>query len=219
LKAGYTDINMVLDRSGSMESIKTETINGVNTFLEKQKELPGSASFTLAQFDNYYEVVHGGVDIQFVPPLTDQTFFPRGTTALWDAIGRTIVDTGKRLESMPEAERPEKVIFVIMTDGFENASQEYKTADTINRMITHQRETYNWEFVFLGANQDAIAAAQKIGITRAAAMTYGANTVGVKAVMDSLNANVASYRSGGIAGQPFAFNDEDRKKQQDAGVK
>lgn len=218
MKTGYTDINIVLDRSGSMDSIKDDTIEGVNTFLADQKALPGEATFTLAQFDHEYETIYEAEKLSSVKPLDGTTFVPRGRTALLDAIGRTINATGKRLADLPEHERPEKVIFVIVTDGQENDSKEFRDRTKINEMITHQRESYAWEFVFLGANQDAIAVAGSIGITRSASMTYAANATGVSHAFAAISKNMASYRAGGQV-RGFAFDEEDRKKQKDAGVK
>jgi hypothetical protein len=217
MKDNLTDINVVLDRSGSMSSVRTDTIGGFNTFLKAQKEAVGEANFTLAQFDHEYEIVHNGVGIQTVPELTAETFVPRGNTALLDAIGRTINETGARLSKLPDDERPAKVIFVILTDGAENASHEF-TKQQINEMITKQREVYKWDFVFLGANQDAIAVGTGFGVAAGSTMTYAANTMGTQSVYSSLARNVASYRSGGMQGQSI-FTDEDRQEQTKAGAK
>src|SRR5512138_1904469 len=139
MKSGYADINIVLDRSGSMESIRQATIAGFNKFLAEQKQAPGEATLTLAQFDDIYEVVHRAANLNSVEPLTEKTYAPRNTTALLDAIGKTINETGGRLAAMAEDERPERVIFVIITDGLENASQEF-TVERVNEMIAHQRD-------------------------------------------------------------------------------
>jgi hypothetical protein len=216
MKQGYTDISIVLDRSGSMDSVKSDTIGGFNSFLKAQKEVPGEATITLAQFDDIYEVVYEGKKLQDAPLLNDQTFVPRGTTALLDAIGRTINATGKRLASMPEAERPEKVIFVILTDGYENASREFKVEE-INDMIRHQRDVYAWEFAFIGANQDAITSASQMGIQAANALTYAANTVGTQQAFSSLTQNIAAYRTNQKL--DMSFSQEDREKQKNASKK
>ncbi|MHC5541508.1 vWA domain-containing protein, partial [Singulisphaera rosea] len=180
MKANATDITLVLDRSGSMDPIADDTIGGVNAFVAEQKKLPGEASYTLVQFDHEYFQVFGGIPLGDVPPLTRETFVPRGTTALLDAIGRAIVETGLRLSAKPEPERPSIVIFVIMTDGQENASQEY-TADRINGMITHQREVYSWQFIFLGANQDALQTGGALGVHNGTALSCAANGAGTRA--------------------------------------
>ena len=148
-------------------------------------------------------------------PLDGETFVPQGSTALLDAIGRTINDTGKRLERMAEDQRPEKVIFVVLTDGEENASREF-SAEKVNDMITHQRDAYKWEFVFLGANQDAITTASRLGIQPQNALTYAANSVGTKQAYRSLSANMLKMRSG--ATSDMGFTDEDREEQEKAGA-
>lgn len=213
MKQGYTHISFVLDRSGSMSTIKPDTIGGFNEFLKAQKETPGQASMTLVQFDTEYEVLQSMTDIQSVPPLTSDTFVPRGSTALLDAIGRTINETGKRLGDMPDADRPEKVLFVILTDGLENSSREFSN-NRINDMITHQRDKYGWQFVYLGANQDAIATAAKMGIQPQSAMTYTATAEGAANTFGALSRQTTSYRSAGT--KDFAWSDEDREKAKDS---
>lgn len=215
MKENYTDISIVLDRSGSMESIKDDTIGGFNSFLSEQKKVPGAATITLAQFDDVYETVYQAIDLQAAPLLNDQTFVPRGTTALLDAIGRTINETGKRLAAMAESNRPAKVIFVILTDGHENASREFSMPQ-INEMIRRQRDTYSWEFVFLGANQDAIASAGQMGIQAANAMTYAANKVGTEAAFYSVAKKMTAVRMNQAAS--MAFDEEDREAQRKAGA-
>ena len=217
MKQNLTDINVVLDRSGSMESVRTDTIGGFNAFLKTQKEAPGEATLTLAQFDDQYEIVHNGKNIQDVPNLTAETFVPRGMTALLDAIGRTVNATGARLSAMPEDQRPGKVIFVILTDGQENKSSEFTKAK-INEMIKHQKEAYRWDFVFLGANQDAIHAGTSLGINAGNTMTYAANSKGTAAAFASVGATMCAYRSGASQAKNQFFSDEDRKKQKNAGA-
>src|ERR1035437_3209746 len=151
MKENYTHISVVLDRSGSMSSIASDTIGGFNTFLKTQKEAVGTCTFSLMQFDNEHTIIHDGVDINEVPDLDATTFVPRGGTALWDAIGRTIHATGAYLGKMKEADRPEKVVFVIITDGDENSSREFSHAK-VREMIKHQTDKYQWGIIFLGAN-------------------------------------------------------------------
>lgn len=216
MKENLTDITIVLDRSGSMESIKNDTIGGFNSFLSDQQKADGEGLFTLVQFDDRYEVNCSAINLKDALALNDKTFSPRGSTALLDAIGRTIQSTGKRLDAIQEDDKPAKVVFVIITDGFENASKTYNQ-HTINDMIAHQRDVYLWEFVFLGANQDAISTASGLGINAANAITYAANAAGASAVMDSLSSNLVSYRTG--RSKSLAFTDEDRQEQTKAGVK
>ena len=212
-KQNYTDITFVLDRSGSMSVIREETITGFNVFLSEQQKVPGEATMTLAQFDHEYEMVYEARQLKDTPALNGDTYVPRGYTALLDAIGRTINSTGNRLAGMQEDQRPDKVIFVILTDGLENYSKEFNSS-RINEMIKSQRANYQWEFVFLGANQDAIDVAGNIGIAAAAAMTFTANTVGTGHLYRAISKNIASYRTGQSTG--VSFSDEDRQKQTDA---
>lgn len=212
-----TDITIILDRSGSMQSVRTDTIGGFNSFLAEQKKVDKPANISLVQFDDVYEVVYSDKDIKTADDLTDATFQPRGSTALYDAIGRTVNAIGKRLSDTSETDRPENVLVVIMTDGHENASKEFTSA-TVSQMIQHQQDAYQWQFVFVGANQDAVLSARALGINVNNAMSYAANAVGTQEVMRSMSANVASYRTSKVASD-LAFSDDDRKKQWDAGLK
>lgn len=160
MRSNLTDITVVMDRSGSMQACRSDAEGGLNRFIEDQKKQPGEALFTLVQFDTEYEFVHNGVPIQSVPHCS---LVPRGSTALLDAIGRAIIETGERLAKMPEPERPGLVILVILTDGQENSSREFSKAQ-VQEMIQHQQDVYKWQFVYLGANQDAFAEAANLGI-------------------------------------------------------
>lgn len=154
MNQNLTEIAFVMDRSGSMESMKREAIGGYNSFIDAQKQLPGEVRFTLVLFDNEYLKPIDHMPLTMVPHLNDTTFEPRGTTALLDAMGRTIDEIGKRLANTPEHERPSKVIIACMTDGYENASRHYSNAK-IAEMIALQQTTYSWEFQFLGATLEA----------------------------------------------------------------
>ena len=189
------EIGFVLDRSGSMNAMKEEAIGGINAFLESQQKLPGEARLTLVLFDHEYIVAHDGVPIKDVPLLDNHSYVPRGTTALLDAIGRTINTIGERLDRAPEPERPGKVIIAILTDGLENASQEFKRKE-IFKMIRHQREVYSWEFVFLGAKQDAISTGAKMGIPIANAVTFSEAPGGAARAFDAVSCVAAAYRAG-----------------------
>ena len=157
MKPDLTDITLVVDRSGSMEQVQKDAQGGVNSFIKEQAKEPGEALLTLVQFDTEYEFLHEGVPISQVP---EYKLVPRGMTALLDAVGRAINETGERLSKMKEQDRPGLVIFVVMTDGLENSSKEF-SKDLIKEMIKRQQEKYNWHFTFLGANQDAIATASR----------------------------------------------------------
>jgi hypothetical protein len=212
-----TDITIILDRSGSMESVKQDTIGGFNNFLSEQQKVEGEASLSLVQFDDQYEVVYVDKDILAADRLTENTFQPRGSTALLDAIGHTTIAVGQRLAALAEAERPDKVLLVIMTDGFENASHEFSAAQ-ISEMINHQRNVYSWEFMFIGANQDAVLSAQEIGIPAYSALTYAANAEGTQVAYSMIAGKVANYRKSKDA-EALRFNDDDRERQKKAGAK
>ena len=199
-KENSTLIAVVLDRSGSMQPLREATVAGLNQFLRGQRELAGTALLHFVQFDDQYEVKRHFEDLKQVPDLTQDDFQPRGSTALLDAIGRTIVEVGARLASTPEASRPSKIIFVIQTDGFENASHEYNYAK-IQEMISHQRDKYAWDFVFLGANQDAIATGGMLGIQAGATISYNANALSTQKTFQMVNRSVASSRIKGAGGQ------------------
>ena len=160
MKPSLTDITLVVDRSGSMEQIRKDAEGGVNTFIAEQAKEPGEALMTLVQFDTEYEFLHRGVPISEVPKYK---LIPRGGTALLDAVGRAINESGERLEKMAEGDRPGLVVFVVMTDGEENSSKEFSKA-RIKEMIQHQQDNYKWHFTFFGANQDAFAEAGGMGI-------------------------------------------------------
>ncbi len=216
MKQNHTDITIVLDRSGSMQSVASDTIGGFNTFLAAQRKAPGTASITLHQFDHEFETPIKAQDVQYAPELNAVTFVPRGNTALLDAIGRAVVDTASRMEAASPDQRAEKVVVVIITDGHENASREYTKAKVLE-MISHQREKYSWEFVFLGANQDAIGTGSGLGISAANSMTYAANSVGTTKAFESTGLNLTAMRSGGAAS--MAYSAKDRSEQLKAGVK
>ncbi len=211
MRTNHTDITILLDRSGSMASIAADTIGGFNTFLKDQKEAAGTAEISLYQFDHEFETNYVGKDIQEAEELTSKTFVPRGSTALLDAIGRAIVETGERLSKNPA----EKVVFVIITDGGENASREY-TRDKIFAMITEQKNSWAWQFVFLAANQDAISVGSSFGINAGNSMTYAANSVGTTMAFSSVSKNLSSMRCGTKV--DMSYEASDYKAQEDAGV-
>jgi uncharacterized protein YegL len=202
-----TDITLVIDRSGSMQERRADAEGGVNAFIEKQAQEPGEALLTLVQFDTEYEILHSGVPIGKVP---EYELVPRGATALLDAVGRAINETGERLSRLDEADRPGLVIFVITTDGLENSSREF-TRDRIREMIRHQQERYNWHFTFLGANQDAFAEAGGLGIPLAAAAQYSKDRVA--AAYEGTARKISRMRGQRRRGEPVvdAYTDEERE--------
>lgn len=194
MNKNLTEIAFVLDRSGSMESMKEQAITGFNHFLADQVSHPGDARLTLVLFDDEYLVPVAAKSLHEVPPLDSATYVPRNTTALLDAIGQTIDEIGQRLANTPEPERPGQVIVAILTDGLENASTRYTWADIAGR-IKHQHECYHWQFLFLGANQDAIATAARMHIHQANAATLQDNAAGYAQVAPhSLSRKIKSMR-------------------------
>lgn len=201
----YTHITLVADRSGSMSSIQGDAEGAINAFIEEQKKVPGRCTFTLIQFDDVIETVFDNVDLQSVGKYELR---PRNMTALADAWGRAINDTGDYLSSLPEAERPGNVILVVVTDGLENASREFSTAK-VREMTEHQRNTYNWQVIFLAANQDAVAVGRQYGVAPQSAMSYDMSG---RAVMDSYSSVSQAVTGVRTKGGSVAFTDEDRKK-------
>ncbi|MGJ8653050.1 MAG: vWA domain-containing protein [Opitutaceae bacterium] len=173
-----TEIAFILDRSGSMSSMAQEAIGGFNAFIEKQKEEPGEANISLILFDHEYLPTCTATPVDDMPLLSDTDYVPRGMTALLDAMGRTIDDLGKRLADLPESERPEDVIVVTLTDGLENSSNDY-THSKVAEMIKHQREKYNWEFLFLGADLASTEQAEMLNIPRSHSVQYANVSEGI----------------------------------------
>lgn len=193
-------IAVVLDRSGSMITVKDDTEGGLAAFLDTQTEAPGQTTVSLYQFDDKYEAVYENKALADVPPFTLR---PRGATALLDAVGRTITAVGEQLAAKPEDERPGEVIVVILTDGHENASHEF-TNRQIKTLITQQQDAYGWKFVFLGADQDAFAEARAMGIGRATTLSYS----GARTAESMTNAGRMVAR--GTASGLYAFSDDER---------
>lgn len=194
MKAGLTEMVFVIDRSGSMHGLEKETMGGFNSLVEKQRKEPDEAYVTTVLFDDRYEVLHDHVRLEDVPEMTDDQYWARGTTALLDALGKTISDVGRRLHETPEKERPEQVIVVVTTDGYENASREYSKAK-VREMIELQQNEYSWTFMFLGANMDAVAEAGSLGIDAGFARTYTASKRGQTNAYESLGQSMSAMRS------------------------
>lgn len=213
MRSDYTDISIVLDRSGSMVSVWEDTIGGFNAFIQRQQNLPGKCRVSLCQFDNEYECLYVARPIHDAPLLTRRTYEPRGSTALLQAMCLTIDATGARLAAMPEAARPARVLFVTITDGQENASPREYTYARLCDLVTRQRNEYKWDFVYLGANQDAFKTGARMGFDRGSTMTYTANDIGTASAFDSVSKYAANVRGGA---RNVAFDDEDKKWQQDA---
>lgn len=207
MNPNLTEIVCIVDRSGSMEAIQSDAEGGLNTFIEEQKKFPGEARLTIAQFDTEYEIVCSRVLIKDAPKYRLR---PRGNTALLDALGRTITTLGEQLSKTAEADRPSKIVVVIVTDGMENSSLEYK-ASKIFEMITHQREKYSWAFMFLAANQDAIKTATGLGMSGASSVSYAHTGVGVRRAYAMASSALKSYRSSGDVNDLTLTPDADDK--------
>jgi hypothetical protein len=198
----YTLLGVLVDRSGSMNRVREDMEGGLNSFIESQAKLPGKADLTLAQFNTDYEVVHQPMPIGDVPRFTLK---PGGMTALLDAVGKFVTDIGADLAQRPDDERPSKVIICIVTDGLENSSREWDR-ENVKKLVEQQQNDYQWEFVFLGANMDAVAEGASIGVRTASSMSFDTHAAGeTYAVMDSY---VATSRGGHSA----SFSEEDRKR-------
>lgn len=198
MRENLTEMVFVLDRSGSMSGLAADTIGGFNELIEKQKKIEGDAYVTTVLFDHEYEVLHDHVALKDVAPLTDKEYFARGSTALLDAVGRTINAVGARLAAAPEEERPEHVVFVITTDGMENASREY-TAKQVREMVEHQQQKYSWQFVFLGANMDAVSEARNLGISAKYAADFTPSHSGVRKMYSMALDSVMSDKRTGVS--------------------
>jgi uncharacterized protein YegL len=208
-KKELMDITIVLDRSGSMGGIKADAEGGLRAFVDEQKKTIANAKFTLVQFDTEYEVVYDAVPLKKVGKIS---LLPRGCTALLDAMGKTIISTTERLEALTKSKRPSKVLFVVVTDGLENSSVEYKK-DQVSALIKEREE--DWQFVFLAANQDAIQEGQQYGITRGSSMTYAATGQGIGQAFDALSHSTGCfYMSAGPTVD--CFFSEDARDAQDA---
>lgn len=194
MKQDLTELVFILDKSGSMAGLESDTIGGYNALLKKQQSTPGDATVTTVLFDDNDELLHDRINIRGVAPITENEYFVGGCTALLDAIGRTIRKIAQAQKHTAEAERAARVLFVITTDGMENASREY-TFPAIRQLIGQQKERYGWEFIFLGANMDAIATAVSVGIDADRAVNYKADSRGTQLNYAVMNDVVSEFRA------------------------
>lgn len=193
MKKGRTELVFIIDRSGSMGGLENDTIGGFNAMLQEQKAVEGDASVTTVLFDDQHELLHDRLDIQAIAPLTRKDYTVRGSTALLDAVGKTIHKIRNVQKSTAEEYRAEKVLFFVITDGEENASREYSTGD-IKKTIEHQQSKYGWEFVFIGANMDAVAEAGKLNIPAGRAWNYVADHAGICALYVDISKMSTEFR-------------------------
>ena len=208
-----TLIAVLLDRSGSMETVKSDTEGGFNAFIDAQRAEPGEARVTLAQFDTQYDVVYADRPIADVPRLSLQ---PRGGTALYDSLGKLITDVGADLAALAEDQRPGTVIVVVLTDGHEHSSREWSHA-AVTAAIARQESEYSWDFVFLGANMDAVAIGTSLGFAADKSMTWRTEGDGVAHAMVSASAYVSRKRAAGGRADVPGFSDADRKAARGTG--
>ena len=195
MKKNVTELVFILDKSGSMSGLEADTIGGYNAMLSKQKNEEGEATVTTVLFNHEIELLHDRINVRGIAPITEKEYEVSGTTGLLDAIGSTIQKIGNVQKRTSEEERAERVLFVITTDGMENASREYDY-DKVKAMISHQKVKYDWEFIFLGADIDAISTAAKFGIQEDFAVEYRADNEGTQLNFQTLNEAVSSFRQG-----------------------
>ena len=194
MKKNLTEIVFILDRSGSMAGLERDTIGGFNAMIEKQRREEGEAIISTVLFDNFSDVIHDRVSLDAISPLTEKEYYVRGCTALLDAVGSAIHHIGNVHKYAREEDRPEKTIFVITTDGFENASHRY-SYDKVKAQITRQKEKYGWDFLFLGANIDAAREAARFGIGADRAANYHADSIGTGVIYEAVSETVCNFRA------------------------
>lgn len=194
MKKNLTEIVFILDRSGSMAGLEADTIGGFNAMIEKQKREPGKALISTVLFDSDTQVIHDRVPLDRMKKLTESEYYVRGCTALLDAVGGAIHHIGNVHKYAREEDRPEKTLFVITTDGMENASRRY-CYDKVKTMIQRQKEKYGWEFLFLGANIDAAREAARFGIDADRAANYHADHQGTSVIYETVSEAVCQVRS------------------------
>ncbi|WP_191094081.1 vWA domain-containing protein [Nocardia colli] len=209
-----TLIAVLLDRSGSMQSIKSDTEGGFSAFIDEQRNVPKTIEVTLARFDTEYECVYANRPLAQVPPLD---LHPRGMTALYDAVGRLVTDVGAELAKRPEAERPGTVIVVVLTDGHENSSREWSHT-AVKSLITQQQDVYNWNFLFLGANMDAVAIGAQMGFDPNNSITYAAAPQGVSGVFRAASASSARLQTARPDALRRGFTDAEREQANPGGA-
>lgn len=195
MKNEMTELVFILDKSGSMAGLEKDTIGGFNALVEKQRQLQGDVRVTTVLFNQSYELLHDRISLKGISPLTEDDYEVGGTTALLDAIGSTVQKIANAQKRTMEEERADKVMFVITTDGMENASCEYNYKK-INEMIAMQKQKFNWEFIFLGANIDAVATARQFGVEEEFAVEYHADPEGTQLNYQVLSEAVTSFRTG-----------------------
>ncbi|MGN1377133.1 MAG: hypothetical protein ACI4V6_02170 [Dorea sp.] len=209
MKKGLTELVFVLDRSGSMSGLESDTIGGFNSLIDKQKKEEGEAVISAVLFDDVTEVLYDRVPLDKIEPMNDRQYYVRGCTALLDAVGGAIHHIGNVHKYAREEDRPEKTLFIITTDGMENASRRY-TYEKVKHMLERQKAKYGWEFLFLGANIDAIAVAGRFGIQANRAVKYECDGEGTQLNYEVLSKAVSRMRSCAATTAAMAFEENDR---------
>ena len=212
-KNNLTELVFILDRSGSIAGLESDTVGGFNAMLEKQKQEVGQVLVSTVLFDHEQQVVHDRVDIRRIAPMTEKEYFVRGCTALLDAVGGAIHHIGNVHKYAREEDRPEKTLFVITTDGMENASKRY-SYEKVKQMITRQQEKYGWEFLFIGANIDAVETASHFGICEDRAVNYTHDSVGTHVLYDTVSEAICCARGIGTIDAGWSKKiDEDYRRR------
>lgn len=214
MRQDYTDMTVILDRTGSMAKIAKDMMGGFDAFIKTQQQEPGECRVTLVQFDRtdiqpITEEVYVARPVAEVPPLV---LIPRGNTPLWDAVGLTITRTGERLKAIPEPDRPGHVLVYIITDGEENASRDW-TAERVKRLVQEQQDKYHWVFQFLGANINSFYVGAQMGLTAGKVADYSPDTVGVRGMFANNSARASTLRSQPSSTPMRDYTDEERKRQ------
>ena len=204
----YTEIVLVLDESGSMGHLRGDTIGSYNAFLAEQQALPDEARYSLVVFNTQHRYQVDGLPIRQVPQLTAETYRPSGGTALLDATGIAIDTLGRRLASLPEKERPARVVVAIFTDGEENSSHIYNQPGRIKQMIEHQQSVYGWQFVYLGANQDSFKVAESYGVSYRNIANTHASAAGASVAYSAFGATLRSYRADSAQDMAIATDEQ-----------
>ena len=207
-----TELVFILDRSGSMAGLEADTIGGFNGMIEKQKKEDGEAFVSTVLFDNKIEVIHDRVKLSEIPPMTDNDYYVRGCTALLDAIGNAIKHISNIHKYARTEDVPEHTMFVIITDGLENASHKFSYND-IKTLIEEQKEKNGWEFLFIGANIDAVEVAEKVGISKERTANYLADSFGTSMVFNALAAPISELRRNMQIGSKWAETLEEDKSR------
>lgn len=207
MRKGLTEVVFILDRSGSMSGLEADTIGGYNSMLSKQKQEEGEAIISTVLFDDRTEILHDRKNLNQVEKITDKDYYVRGCTALLDAVGGAIHHIGRVQKEMPEDDRPEKTLFIITTDGMENASKRY-SYKKVKKMVEKKKKKLHWEFVFLGANIDAIDVASRFGVAANRAVRYKCDSVGTALNFDVMSKMVSCARACGCAEDMEGFFDD-----------